>query len=192
MNTGFKDQSSHRSLFPENIFRHDLHRSAHFKIAFQYWQCDWTCGMTPISFLFLLWWRLERSHGNTPRISTVLLAYRIAALLPMCRAEAQWVVRRNVGAGTNRGGKLQKVSSSLSRNPSALTSGWFGLRPRFLRRDTMHDVAPHRHRRFAETTFAPRQAETSPPARCDLDAYRRSTEREDPSAPSPQRLQPIA
>ena len=56
--------------------------------------------MTPISFPFLLWWRLESSHGNTPPISTALLAHRIAVLLPMCRAEAQRVVRRNVGAGT--------------------------------------------------------------------------------------------
>jgi len=42
----------------------------------------------------------ESSHGNTSPISTALLAHRIAVLLPMCRAEAQRVVRRNVGAGT--------------------------------------------------------------------------------------------
>src|ERR1700737_532995 len=59
--------------------------------------------------------------------------------------------------------------------------------------------ARHRARRSSTSTSAfrrndlrSRRAETSPPARCDLDAYRRSTEREDPSAPSPQRLQPIA
>ena len=56
--------------------------------------------MTPISFPFLLWWRLESLPGNTPPISTGLLAHRIAVLLPMCRAQAQRLVRRNVGAGT--------------------------------------------------------------------------------------------
>lgn len=42
----------------------------------------------------------EKSHANARATSTMALAYRAAALLLMCRAEAQRIIRRNVGGGT--------------------------------------------------------------------------------------------